>query len=201
MNQVKDIVKQSTIFAPIMCCKETSTVISIREKVKYRCDKINIRMPVFMDYIETVGKAEHIRKGINNRAMMEKKQEISFDLKKTRYMIVKTGTVEEINETVKAGRIQRTDKCKYLGITISTDGKLTERVKELNARCDIIYREICAIGEKSQVGRVEVSVKLKIFQTYLMPAFLYGKENRKKLSKAEIQQRLKRIFNLPITKP
>ena len=158
-------------------------------------------MPVFMNYIETVGKTEHIRKGINNRAMIEKKQEISFDLKKTRYMIVKTGTVGEINETVKAGRIQRTDKCKYLGITISPDGKLTERVKELNARCDIIYREICAIGEKSQVGRVEVSVKLKIFQTYLMPVFLYGKENRKKFSKAEIRQRLKRIFNLPITKP
>ena len=48
-------------------------------------------MPVFMDYIETVCKAEHIRKGKKIRAMMEKKQEISFDLKKTRYMIVKTG--------------------------------------------------------------------------------------------------------------
>ena len=36
---------------------------------------------------------------------------------------------EEINETVKAGRIQRTDKCKYLGMTISTDGHLTKHTK------------------------------------------------------------------------
>ena len=28
-------------------------------------------------------------------------------------------------------------------MTISTDGQLTEHIKELNARCDIINREIC----------------------------------------------------------
>ena len=38
-------------------------------------------------------------------------------------MIVKTGREqeEEINETVKAGKIRRTDKWKYLGMTMSTD--------------------------------------------------------------------------------
>ena len=55
-------------------------------------------------------------------------------------MIVKAGPEEEINETVKAGRIQRTDKCEYLGMTISTDGQLTEHIKELNTRCDIMNR-------------------------------------------------------------
>ena len=53
-------------------------------------------------------------------------------------MILKTGREEEINETVKARRIQRTNKCKYLGMTISTDGQLTEHIKELNSRCEII---------------------------------------------------------------
>ena len=57
-----------------MWCAETSTVNSIGEEVKYRCGKINIRMPVFMDDIATAGKAEHIRKGINNCARMEKKR-------------------------------------------------------------------------------------------------------------------------------
>ena len=41
---------------------------------------------------------------------MEREKKISFGLKKTKYMIVKTGREEdeEINETVNAGRIQRT---------------------------------------------------------------------------------------------
>ena len=111
---VKEMVKQGTIFGPIMCCAETYTVNSIGE-VNYRYGKINIGMPVFMDDITTAGKAEHIRKGINNCARMGKEKKISFGLKKTKYMIVKTGREEEkINETVKAGRIQRTDKYNYL---------------------------------------------------------------------------------------
>ena len=111
--QFKEVVKQDTILGPIMCCAETSAVNSIGQ-VKYSYGKINIGMPVFMDDIATAGKAEHIRKSTNNCARMEKENKISFDLKKTKYMIVKTGREEEVNETVKAGRIQRTDTCKYL---------------------------------------------------------------------------------------
>ena len=207
--QVKEMVKQGTIFGPIICSVETFTVTSFGEEVKYRYGKINTGMPVFMDDMATAGKVEHIRKGINNCAKMEKEKKISFGMKKTKYMIVKTGREEEeINETVKAGRIQRTDKCKYLGITISTDGQLTEHIKELNTRSDIINRDISAIGAKAQVGKEQVRVQLKLFETCLMPALLYGMEAWKKLSKAEIQhlekiqgKALKRIFSLPVTTP
>ena len=89
---------------------------------------------------------------------------------------------------------------------ISTDGQSTEHIKELNTRCNIISREICAIGAKTQVRKEEVRVKLKLLETSLMPALLYGMEAWKKLSKAEFQhlekiqgKPLKRIFNLPIT--
>ena len=181
--QVKEVVKQGTIFGPIMCCAETSTVNRIGEEVKYSYGKINIGMPVFIDDIVTADKAEHIRKSIKNCAKMEKEKKISFGLKKTKYMIVKTGTEKEkeINETVKAGRILRTDKCKYLGMTISTDGQLTEHIKELTSRCDTINQEISAIGAKTQVGKEEVRVKLKLFQACLLPALLYGMDAWKKL--------------------
>ena len=61
-------------------------------------------------------------------------------------------------------------------------GQLIEDIKELNSRCDIINREIHAIGGKTQVRKEEVRVKLKLFETYLMPALLYGMEAWKKLS-------------------
>ena len=93
-------------------------------------------------------------------------------------------------------------------MTISTDGQLTEHIKELNSRCDTINQEISAIGVKTQVGKEEVRVKLKLFETCLMPALLYGIETWKKLSKAEIQnvekiqgKALKRMFSLPVTTP
>ena len=56
-----------------MCCAETSTVDSIGE-VKCRYGKINIGIPVFMDKIATAGRAEHIRKSINNCAKMQKEK-------------------------------------------------------------------------------------------------------------------------------
>ena len=102
-----------------MCCVETSTVNSIVEEVKYRFGKINIGMPVSMDDIAAADKGEHIRKGINNCTRMEKEKKISFALKKAKYMIFKTAREEKINETVKAGRIRRTDKCKYVGIALA----------------------------------------------------------------------------------
>ena len=102
-------------------------------------------------------------------------------------MIVKAGKEEDMNETVTAGRIQRIDKCKYLRITISTDGQLTEHIKELNTRCEIINREICGIGAKTQVGKEKVRIKLNLFEMCLMLALLYGMEASKRLSKAEIQ--------------
>ena len=74
-------------------------------------------------------------------------------------MIVKTGREEEIDETLKTERMQRTDKCKYPGMTISTEGQLIEYIKELDSRCDIINREICAIVVKTQVGKDEARIK------------------------------------------
>ena len=58
-----------------MCCAGTSAVNSIGEEVKYRYDMINIGMPVFMYDIATVGKAEHIRKGINTVQGWKRKEE------------------------------------------------------------------------------------------------------------------------------
>ena len=91
-------------------------------------------------------------------------------------------------------------------MTISTDGQLTEHIKELNNRCDIINREKYAIGAK--VGKEEVSVKLKLFETCLMTALLYAMGAWQKLSKAETQnleaiqgKALKRMFSPPITTP
>ena len=81
--QVKEVVKEGTIFGPIMWCAETSTVNCIGEEVKYRSGKINIGIPVFMDDTARAGNAENIRKGIKNCGRMEKEKKISFGPRKT----------------------------------------------------------------------------------------------------------------------
>ena len=167
-------------------------------------------MPVFMDDIAAVGTADNIRKGIQNCRRMEIEKKMIYGLKKTKYMVINTGKEPEevIEERVKEGIVQETDIYKYLGMVINKLGNLKDHILELNRKCEVINREIrnYAIGAKHQVGKEESRVKLKLYETCLMPALLYGLEAWGKIDKDEMNEiekiqgrALKRIFNLPIS--
>ena len=60
---------------------------------------------------------------------------------------------------------------------------LKDHILELNRKCEVINREISAIGAKHQVRKEEIRVKLKLYETCLMPALLYGLEAWGKIDK------------------
>ena len=131
-----------------------------------------------------------------------------YGLKKTKYMVINTGKEPEevIEERVKEGIVQETYIYKYLGTVINKLGNLKDHVLELKRKCEVINREIHAIGAKRQVGKEEIRVKLKLYETCLMPALLYGLEAWGKIDKDEMNEiekiqgrALKRIFNVPIS--
>ena len=80
---VEEVVKQGTIFGPIMCCASTSRVNEIQEAVKYQHGKVEIGMSVFMDDIAEVGTADKIRKEIQNCRSMKIEKKMIYGLKKT----------------------------------------------------------------------------------------------------------------------
>ena len=88
---IEEIVKQGTIFGPIMCCASTSRVNAIQEAVKYQYGKVEISMPVFMNDVAAVGTADDIWKEIQNCRRMEIEKKMIYGLKKTKYMLINTG--------------------------------------------------------------------------------------------------------------
>ena len=91
-------------------------------------------------------------------------------------------------------------------MVINKSGNLKDDALELNGKFEAINREISAVGAKHQVGKEEIRVKLKLYETCLMPALLYGLEAWEKIGKDEKNEiekirgrTLKRIFNLPIS--
>ena len=109
-------------------------------------------------------------------------------------------------ERVKEGIVQETDTYKYLGMAINKLGNLEDHILELNRKCEVINREISAIGAKHQVGKEEFRVMLKLYETWLIPALLYGHETLGKIGKGEMNEiekiqgiTLKNIFSLPIS--
>ena len=147
-------------------------------KVKYQYGKVEIGMPVFMDDIAGVGTADNMGKRIQNCRRMEIEKKMIYGLKKTKYMVITTGkeSEEAIEERVEEGIVQETDIYKYLGMVINKSRKLKDNILELDRKCEVINREICTIGAKLQVGKEEIRVKLKLYETCLLPALLCGLE-------------------------
>ena len=81
---IKEIVKQGSIFGPIMCCATTSKVNNIGEIVQYSYGKVDIGMSVYMDDIAAAGGIAENIKGIRNCAKMEKEKKMRYGLKKTK---------------------------------------------------------------------------------------------------------------------
>ena len=64
----------------------------------------------------------------------------------------------------------------YLGIILNKEGNLKELIKETESKASRIIREINGISSKQNIGQEDVRVKIKLFETYLMPAIFYGFE-------------------------
>ena len=170
--------KQGTIFGTIMCCASTSRVNEIQEAVEYQYSKVEIGISVLVDLIAVVKAADNIRKAIQNYGRMEIEKKIIYGLNKTKNMVIKTGKEQQevIEERVKEGIVQETDIYKYLGLVINKLGNLKDHILGLNRKCEAINREINAIGATHRVGKEEIRVKFKLYETCLMLSLLYALE-------------------------
>ena len=83
---------------------------------------------------------------------------------------------------------------------------MKDNILELNRKCELINREISATRAKDLVGKEKIRVKLKLYETCLMPTLLCYLKHGEKMGKDEMNEiektqgkALKRIFNLPIS--
>ena len=70
---------------------------------------------------------------------------------------------------------------------LNKEGSLKDHIKETENKISRIIREINGISSKQDVGQEKIRVKIKLFQTYLVPAVLYGFEAWGEAQKSEMQ--------------
>ena len=205
-----NIVKQGTTHGPIICCAETSQVNNSEEPVKYQYEQVEVGVPVFMDDIMAAGNHDHVNKAVKSCRIMEETKKFTYGLEKTKYMIVKTGHVnnQEITQEVKAGKIERTTTQKYLGIIVNEKGDLEGHIKEKTKSATKILAQIRTIGSQCRVGSESVRVQLELYDKCAYSSIFYGihacgrikREEEKELEKLQSDM-LKRILNLPLSTP
>ena len=95
-----------------MITVKTSQVNNGKETVNYQYRKIQIGIPVFMDDILAARSHKEVIQTISNCEEMEEEQKFTYGLKKTKYMVINTGSNEgkEIFEQVEARQIGKTSK-------------------------------------------------------------------------------------------
>ena len=95
-------------------------------------------MSIYMDDVSVAGGPEEVKKRIMKCARTEV-EKMTYSLSKTNYMVVKKR--KNISGRVKVGKIQRTKKLKYLGITINEQRNIKERIEKLKQKCETISQE------------------------------------------------------------
>ena len=80
--------------------------------------------------------------------------------------MIKTGKciTEKIEEEVRAVKVKETDKVRYLGMVINSEGNLKDHIRQVETKTNNISKEIKAIGSKSQVGSEEMKVEKNYFK-------------------------------------
>ena len=115
-----------------------------------------------MGDIATVGTVHNIRRRIQNCRRMEIEKKKIYGLKKTKYMVINTRKEPEeaIEERVKEEIVQKTNIFKCLGMVINKSGNLKDNILELNRKCEVINRETIGTGEKHQLRKEQMRLKL-----------------------------------------
>ena len=96
-------------------CLATAVKVKLNERVDYKDGEIEIGISIYREDISVAGGPEEVKKGIRKCARIEVEKKMKYSLRKTKYMVVRTGKEkrEDISEQVKAEKIQKTKKYKY----------------------------------------------------------------------------------------
>ena len=97
-------------------------------------------------------------------------------MKKTKYMIVRTGheNNQEITEEIEAGKIKRTMPQKYLGIIVNEKRNLEDHIKEKTNSATKIMAQVRTTGSQRRVGSESVRVQLELCDKCAYASIFYG---------------------------
>ena len=209
-KKVGEIVKQGTVLGPDLCCIETDQINNIGENQNKSVGEQVVGILVFVDDVMSAGTAEDIRKAIRNFAEMEKIKKFTYGLKKTKYMVMKTGREKEesIEERVKEGKVEKVDEYKYVGVMLSEEGDLLHHLDYKLKKMKGQVAEMKSMASFYNLGPLFVAVRLQLYEACIVMSILYNIEGWTNLSKNELQRlesiqlnALCTLLHLPKTSP
>ena len=186
---VGEIVKQGTILGPTLCCISTDQINKIGETQERCLGKEYMAILIFVDDVMSAGNPNDARKAIRNFREMEDMKKFTYGLKKTKYMVMKTGKEKEeiIDEEVNSGKVSRTVEYKYVGFHINEDGNCLHHIEKKSQQIEGQITALKSIANHYNLGPVFVQVRIELYNSCIIPSLLYGLETWHQLSRKEVK--------------
>lgn len=214
--EVKEIVKQGTIYGPLLCCINSSKINDMTECTSsYITPTLQVGALAYVDDIMAAGDRKQIEKVGKNLKEMESKKKYTFNNSngKSHYMVLKTSKNSNRNDEeaiieVERGKVTRTKSYKYLGNWLDESATITRQIEEMSNKVKGMIAETKRIGDEKYTGRMSTNVILTIYEMTILPALIFNLEawtNVRKKDWQEIEKIqatcLKSLFRLPISTP
>ena len=210
---MKELVRQGTIFGPVLCCVNSVKINEVGERVvMYITPEISIGALAYVDDIMAAGSKDTVEKIGNKLRTMEKEKKYTFNNAngKSHYMIIKTRREkeEEVNIKVEKGKIKWVKEYKYLRNWVSEKGTVERQLEEIERKTKGMVIEAKRIGNEDRTGIMSTEIQILIYEKTIVPAMTFNlevwtnwrKKDWEKLEKIQTEA-LRKIFNLPNSTP
>ena len=206
--QIKKIVKQGTVFGPQLCCVGTNQINHIGSPpITAITPKVSTKAMTYVDDIAGMGRKETVEIVGRNLREMEERKKFEFNLEKTKCLKVKgtNNKEEEIPEIyLKKGKVEETSEYKYLGNYLTSSGRVTRQILEIERKAEGITKGIKNIANENDLGTMSTEARILLYKRTGIPSLTYNLEVWNDLSTAEWERLerlqakvLKRILGLP----
>ena len=194
--EVQEIVKQGTLYGPILCDINTDKVNKIGSKIVSTIGpNIVSEASIYVDDIEQAGSHINTIEGTaRNCGTMEDVRKYTFnnEVDKTAFMIINpkksSQNIQELENQVKRGKIKRTHEYKFVGEWYNEKGNHDKSIKTRGDKAIGTVAQIKFYGDPYKVGNMAFQVRIQIFQSTVIPTIYHDIEAWSKISKKDIEK-------------
>ena len=188
--EVQEIVKQGTLYGPILCDINTDKVNKIGSKIVSTIGpNIASEASIYVDDIEQAGSHINTIEGTaRNCGTMEDVRKYIFnnEVDKTAFMIINpkksSENIQELQNQVKRGKIRRTNEYKFVGEWYNEKGNHDKSIKARGDKATSIVAQMKYYGDPYKVGHMAFQVRVQIFQSTVIPTIYHDIEAWSKIS-------------------
>ena len=191
---LEENVRQGTIWGPKLCAISTDKVNSISRKTVTLIRDVVIESVIFVDDIMfPSSRKEGIEKAIGNCNSLETLKKFTFSVKPEKSGILTiSGKKKDQGVDIKGklgnGLVKKTSEYKYLGEWYNEKGNNDLSIQKRKEKVDYMLHEILRYGNKEKVGNMALEVRIKIYETVVVPTLFANIETWGKISEKDLKQ-------------